>query len=132
MRRGSAVRDGAEGAGDRAWAACCHALSCSREHLGGICCNPEQQLPGDPFVRLHLLARERDGWGGMVWKGCLRVSADRGVSALLFPSGAALYNSSKDEESQVSSLAVQTMDMLRISWTRPRLRGTLWALCCCL
>ncbi|XP_065551138.1 maestro heat-like repeat-containing protein family member 7 [Lathamus discolor] len=44
----------------------------------------------------------------------------------------ALYNSSKDEESEVSSLAVQTMDMLRISWTRPRPRWTLWALCCCL
>ncbi|XP_061219239.1 uncharacterized protein LOC133217634 [Neopsephotus bourkii] len=40
----------------------------------------------------------------------------------------ALYNSSKDKEFQVSSLAVHTMDMLRTSWTQPRIRWTLWAL----
>lgn len=72
----------AGGAGDRAWAGCCYALSCSRKMLQGQR-NVSEAFLSSSFQLIHwshllLLARERDRWG---WHG--RVSADSGVSPLL-------------------------------------------------
>ena len=63
MSRGSAVLAGAGGAGDRAWAGCCHALTRSRETLQG-----QGSVAGafGPFLCSSgnfLLARESGGWG---------------------------------------------------------------------
>lgn len=64
---------------------------------------------------------------GMLWRGCLGLSADRWV---LFPSVAALQLLERDAELSVSSLATQTMLILRSLREQPASGWTLWTLCC--
>ena len=127
---------GGGGAGDRAWAGCCHAWPCSRKMLQG-----QRNMSGAHgaslssifqlvcLSQLLVLARDRDGWGWHGLEGARGgLCRQWGFRSALLPSLAALLPLAKDTDLSVRSLAAQTIyiltgDMRTSGWS-------LRSLCC--
>ena len=107
-------------------------MPCSRAMLQG-----QRKMPGAflsrsfqlmPLSHLLLLARERDGWSWHGPEGMRGGSLQIGGFQLC--SLAALQLLEKDDELLVSSLAIQTVLILRTPRKQPKRGWALWALCC--